>query len=279
MRATPLHHITNIVDIYVWVCEVVPDGAKPRGGRPNLLRDSELLTLVIWNAVTEMFSPTLIHLFRWIRDYHLGCGKSVLRLPGYKGFVAQTHRVSDKLQRLLDTALRSGAALRFADSTMLEVCKLVRADRHHVVRGKAAFGRNWQGWHYGFKLHASCTATGQLCAVRFTAANEADVLQLKYLVNATTNIVVGDGGYAAKVTRKHLWRDYRCLVVSPPRPKQHWTLASWQLRLLRKRVKIECVFDYLKQHMHLVSSFPRSLHGYAVHYLRVLLGYQMWRGF
>jgi hypothetical protein len=31
--------------------------------------------------------------------------------------------------------------------------------------------------------------------------------------------------------------------------------------------------------MHLVSSFPRSVHGYAVHYLRILLGYQMRMGF
>lgn len=276
MRATPLHHIVNI---YVWVCEVAPDGAKPRGGRPNLLRDSELLTLVIWNAVTEMFSPTLIHLFHWIRDYHVGRGKSVLHLSGYKGFVAQMHRVQGKLQQLLDVVLQSAAPLRFADSTMLEVCRLVRADRHHVARATAAFGKNWQGWHYGFKLHASCTSSGQLCAVRFTAANEADVLQLRHLVNTTTSVVVGDGSYTAQVTRRHLWQDFRCLVVSPPRPKQHWTLASWQLALLRKRVTIECVFDYLKQHMHLVSSFPRSVHGYAVHYVRVLLGYQMRVGF
>jgi hypothetical protein len=276
MRATPLHHIVNI---YVWVCEVVPDGAKPRGGRPNLLRDSELLTLVIWNAVTEMFSPTIIHLFRWIRDYHLGRGKNVLGMPDYKGFVAQLHRVGAKLRRLLDAALESAAALRFADSTMLEVCKQVRADRHKVAKGLAAFGKNHQGWHYGFKLHASCNPAGQLCAVTFTAANEADVMQLRQLVNATTDIVVADAGYTAQVTRRHLWRDYHCLVVSPPRPKQHWTLAAWQLALLRKRVKIECVFDYLKEHMHLRSSFPRSVHGYAVHYLRVLLGYQVRMGF
>src|SRR6266568_657977 len=222
MRATPLHHIVNL---FVWVTEVVPDGAKPRGGRPNLLR------------------------------------------------------AASKLKCLLATVLASGAQLRFADSTMLEVCRLVRADKHRVAKGTAAFGKNWQGWHYGFKLHASCNAQRQLCAVTFTAANESDVLQLKHLVNTTTRVVVGDGSYTARVTRRHLWRDYHCLVVSPPRPKQHWTLAQWQLDLLHKRPKIEAVFGYLKEHMHLRSSFPRSVHGYAVHYLRVLLGYQVRVGF
>lgn len=276
MRALPLHHI---VDIFVWVCSVTPDEAKPRGGRPNKLRDSELLTLVIWNALTGMYSPTMTHLFSWIHRYHLGWGKTVLHLPKYKGFVAQLHRLEPKLQQLLETTLQSAAPLRFADSTMLPVCRLIRADRHKVAKRVATFGKNWQGWHYGFKLHLTCNMKRQLCAVTFTGANGADVLQLKHLVNATTRVVVGDGGYTAKVTRRHLWRDYRCAVISPPRPKQIWTLATWQLRLLRQRSKVEAVFASLKGHMHLTSSFPRSVHGYAVHYLRVLLGYQMVRGF
>ena len=275
MRALPLHHI---VDIFAWVCSVTPDEAKPRGGRPNKLRDSELLTLIIWNAVTEMYSPTLIHLYRWIHDFHLGYGKTVLRLPHYNGFLAQAQRLKPKLQQLLAATLQNAAELRFVDSTMLDVCRLVRADRHKVARGVAAFGKNWQGWHYGFKLHVSCNTQRQLCAVTFTGANEADVLQLKHLVNHATRVVVGDAGYTARVTRRHLWRDYRCAVISPPRPKQIWTLTTKQLALLRKRPKIEAVFDYLKQHMHLMSSFPRSVNGYAVHYLRILLGYQV-RGF
>lgn len=225
-----------------------------------------------------MFSPTLIHLWRWIRAFHLGVGKTVLHLPRYKGFVAQVHRVLPKLQALLDAVLASGAELRFADSTMLDVCRLIRADHHKVAKGAAAFGKNWQGWHYGFKLHLACDWQRRICAVRFTPANEADVLQLRQLVNTATRVVVGDGGYAAAVTRRHLWRDFRCLVVSPPRPKQTWTLAQWQLDLLHKRPKVEAVFDVLKQHMHLMSSFPRSVHGYAVHYNRVLLGYQVRAG-
>jgi hypothetical protein len=31
----------------------------------------------------------------------------------------------------------------------------------------------------------------------------------------------------------------------------------------------------LKQHLHLQSSFPRSMQGYALHYIRILLGYQL----
>lgn len=98
----------------------------------------------------------------------------------------------------------------------------------------------------------------------FTGANEADVLQLKHLVNHTTNVVVSDAGYTAKVTRRHIWRDFACVVISPPQPKQTWTMAGWQYKLLQLRPKIEATFGKLKEHSSLVSSFPRSVQGYAL---------------
>jgi hypothetical protein len=52
-------------------------------------------------------------------------------------------------------------------------------------------------------------------------------------------------------------------------------MTESQRKLLRRRPKIETVFDYLKQHLHLQTSFPRSMQGYALHYLRILLGYQL----
>lgn len=66
------------------------------------------------------------------------------------------------------------------------------------------------------------------------------------------------------------------LIVSPPWPKQKQKiLTGWQQVLLSWRSRIGTVFDRLKEHLHLVSSFPRSIHGYLVHYVRILLGYQI----
>jgi hypothetical protein len=45
--------------------------------------------------------------------------------------------------------------------------------------------------------------------------------------------------------------------------------------LLHMRSKIESVFDYLKEHLHLVSSFPRSMAGFILQYVRILLAYQI----
>lgn len=262
----------NIVDIFVWVDDAVasyPKQTKP--GVRSVLTDSELVTILIWDSLTEPHK-TLRSVYDWIaRDYQ----DCFPRLPRYQNFVAHSHRTLPLLVRLLTRILSTGTPLRFADSTMLPVCRPIRADRHKVARGVATFGKNWQGWHYGFKLHAAIDHSGRLAAVWFTGANEADVLQLKHLVNPATRVVVGDAGYTANVTRRHLWRDYHCMVISPPRPKQIWTMARWQHKLLQLRPKIEAAFGKLKEHYFLVTSFPRSVQGYALHYIRTLLGYQM----
>jgi hypothetical protein len=274
---TEMHAIQkqHIVDVFVWVDDALASADQTqevsKGGRPAILRDSELLTMLIWDGLTEPHQ-TLRGLYAWMaRDYR----DCFPKLPAYQNFVAHAHRLLPVLLRLLRGTLSTAASLRFVDSTMLPVCRRVRADRHKVARGVAAWGKNHQGWHYGFKLHAAIDRQNRLAAIYFTPANESDVLQLKRLVNRATRLVVGDAGYTAQVTRRHLWRDYGCVVISPPRPKQAWLFASWQLLLLQLRPKIEAVFGRLKTKHFLVTSFPRSVQGYALHYVRTLLGYQM----
>jgi hypothetical protein len=52
-------------------------------------------------------------------------------------------------------------------------------------------------------------------------------------------------------------------------------MAEWQHLLLTMRPKIEAAFGKLKTKHFLVTSFPRSVQGYALHYVRTLVGYQM----
>lgn len=259
----------NIVDVFTWIDDTV---AQPhRRGQQPVLKDSELLTILIWDGLTEPHKQ-LKELYDWIRRDYRDCFP---KLPAYQNFVAHCHRLLPTLGWLLQATLSTAAPLRFADSTMLEVCRLVRADRHKVARAVAAFGKNHQGWHYGFKLHASVDSQGHFCALYFTPANEADVLQLRHLVDKATRVVVADAGYTAQVTHRHIWRDFRCAVISPPRPRQRWIVTGWHQLLLSLRPKIEAVFGTLKERAYFVTSFPRSVEGYFVHYLRVLLGYQL----
>ena len=270
MRALQKQHI---VDVFVWVDDLLPKRLpSPQGGRPPVLSGSELLTILIWDGVTEGHQ-TLKEVYDWIgRDYQ----DCFPRLPKYKNFVMQCHQYLPLALWLLDSLLVKGAPLRFVDSTMLEVCRLVRADRHKVAKGSADWGKNWQGWHYGYKLHAAIDHLNRLAAVYFTPANEHDAQVLPKLVNEHTKLAVGDSTYGASVMRRKLYKTLGVVVLAPPHYKQDKQLLSWwQLKLLQLRPKIEAVFSRLKLKHKLVTSYPRSVTGYFVHYVRMLLSYQM----
>lgn len=263
----------HIVDIFVWVDDSLPKPVNNRlGGRPSALSDSELLTILVWDGLTEPHK-NLSSVYTWIaREYP----DYFPKLPAYQNFVAHCHRLLPQLVWLLQTLLAIRAPLRFADSTMLPVCRLVRADRHKVAKGIAAFGKNWQGWHYGFKLHTAIDHNNRLAALVFTPASEHDNQHMEQLTNEHTKILVGDSHYGGSVMRKRLWKKHKTVVIAPPHHTQRKKLAvNWQILLLRMRPKIEATFGKLKEKHFLVTSFPRSVRGYFVHYMRVLLGYQV----
>jgi hypothetical protein len=270
MRVLRSHHI---LPLYVWVDDAVASLAQTEKkiGRPSVLRDSEVVTILIFNLMVCQ-QQTLRQVYDWVGQYH---SQDFPDLPNYQNFVKHCHRCIPLLNRLLSNLLMCEAELRFMDSTMLEVCRLVRRKYHRVARGYAHTGHNWQGEHYGFKLHASVDNEGRLCAYVFSDALAHDSRAIPYLVNKYTKVAVGDSGYRSALHKKlnHLWG---VIFVVPPhykQQKQMMTKSQW--KLLKRRPKIETVFDYLKEHLHLQTSFPRSMQGYALHYLRILLGYQL----
>jgi hypothetical protein len=267
MRTLRSHHI---LPLFVWIDDSV--APRQRVGRPSALRDSEVVTILVFNLLTVQ-QQTLRQIYDWVRQYH---GSEFPTLPNYQNFVAHCHRLLPALNELLSQLLEVEAGLRFMDSTMLEVCRLVRRKWHRVARGVARTGYNWQGEHYGFKLHVSVDNQGRLCAYTFTDALAHDTRAIPVLVNAYTKIAVGDSGYRSMPMHHHIRQAYGTFILTPPHYTQTKKLAAtWQWKLLKRRPKVETVFDYLKQHLHLQTSFPRSVRGYAVHYVRVLLGYQL----
>lgn len=265
------HHI---VDLYAWVDEIVPkQHLLPTGGRPCIVTPSELITILVWGSIAAN-QPTLKDIYDWVNMYHR---TEFPRFHStYQGFVAACHRSMPVCLIVLQQLFRDTAPVRIVDSTMLPVCKLKRSDSHKVARSIARYGKNHQGWHYGFKLHAAIDLKGALCAISLTPANAFDAHQMIRTLNEHTKVAVGDTTYGAKVMDRIIYERYGCIVIAPPHPTQKKKVAAlWQNELLSYRSKIESVFDVLKNHLHLVTSFARSVRGYLVHYLRILLSYQI----
>lgn len=260
-----------LTDLFVLVDDLLPM-ELPRRGRPANLQPSELVTALIWNSLTA-HSQTLREVYDGLWLYHR---REFPSLPSYSAFVAECHQVLPALVLTLQSLLLPDTTIQFVDSTMLEVCTTRRAADYRVARGVAAFGKNHQGWHFGFKLHAAVDTRGRLCGLVFTPANEADVQQLPHLIKGSRKLAVGDTGYNSTAMRRSLWDEYQIYILAPPWPNQRTQLLTqWQRTLLSWRSKIEAVFDQLKEHRHLQSSFPRSPLGYLLHYVRILLGYQV----
>ena len=265
-----LLHKHHIVDLYVLIDQTVKE--TPKTGRPALLSTSELVTILVWNTLTVR-QKTLKDVHRWVCMYHQN---EFPQIPHYSNFVESCHRALPQLIQVLSCLLNTTAPIRLADSTMLPVCQIKRADSHKVARNIADFGKNWQGWHFGFKLHASIDLEGRLCGLIFTPASVHDIHSMDKIFNEHTKVAVGDTHYGARVMGRKMFEKYGMAIIAPPHPSQKKKLAtSWQLFLLSFRSKIESTFDVLKEHLHLVSSFPRSIKGYFLHYVRILLGYQV----
>ena len=274
-------HKNNIIDLFVWVDDSLPKELRysrklgnnncRKVGRPAALSVSETITILLFSNLTAP-QKLLKDVWKWAITNH----SDDFKVPCCSKFIEHCHKAIPHMERLLKELLVSDANLRFIDSTMLPVCRQCRADNHRVAKDYANWGKNHQGWWYGFKLHAAIDEHGNLAAIWFTPANEADSQQIPKLVDDNTDVAVGDGGYNAEVMRRHMWRDHKCYVLAPPHPKQNKKLSrKIQIELLKAREKIECVFDYLKNHLNLVTSFPRSINGYFLNYLRNLLGYQI----
>lgn len=260
----------HITDLYCLVDDLVPEEER-KTGRPALLSQNEVITILAWNAFA-LRQKTLKDLHRSIRLYHAGD----FQVPAYTTFVTACHRALPAAFALLTLLLDDTAPVRLMDATMLPVCKLHRADSYKTARNLTAFGKNWQGFHYGFKLHASIAPDGVLSGLALTAANVYDAQAMLAILNEHCRVAVGDTLYGARVMGKKVKEAYGTVIIAPPWPKQRKKVATdWQIKLLDWRSKIESVFDFLKEHLHLVSSFPRSRGGYLLHYVRVLLGYQM----
>ncbi len=265
-------HAHHIVDLYCWVDDLIPESPRPLGGRPLLLSDTEIITGLLWSVIV-LKQKTLRDAYNMICRYHRN---EFPTLPSYQTFVRRSHQTSPLMFALLTHLLSNREPVRIMDSTMLPVCKLHRASDHKTARNIASFGKNWQGWHYGFKLHASVDLNGALCGLALTPASTYDAQMMPKIINKHTKVAVGDTLYGASVMRKKIWKEYGTVIIAPPFPKQTKKIsAPWQIDLLNLRSKIESVFDILKEHLHLVSSFPRSVMGYLLHYVRVLLGYQI----
>lgn len=213
-------HSHHIVDLYYWVDRQLPKETY-QTGRPALLSKAEVITILIWNTIV-LKQKTLKDVHRFMKTYH----GNDFKLPKYSAFMHHCHEALPHMIALLNQLLCATEAVRIMDATMLPVSKLHRADRHKVAKDIAQFGKNWQGWHYGFKLHASVSLDGKLCGLCLTPANVYDAQVMIKILNQHCQVAVGDTLYGAKVMGGIIKNKFGTTIIAPPWPTQKKKLAT-----------------------------------------------------
>lgn len=170
---------------------------------------------------------------------------------------------------------RQGPGTYAIDATAIPVSHHGR--RAKVVRPWAAWGRDSDGhWFFGFKLHAVCDQRGRLVNLRITAGNLADVTQAEALLTQWRGLALADAAYISATLRQKLW-ELGLFLLTPLRKNLKGLASPEQLGQIKGRQIIETGFSVLKERLGLLTALPRSLDGYLVHYVLVLLAYQLGR--
>lgn len=277
--AVKKQHKDVMLNLYVNISDIVKQAPlraqRGPGGRPSDLSNDEVVTMATY-AIGIAGTKTVKGIYNLMVNSH---HRDFPHVPSYQAFseqlLAAIPLLGWVLNRLMipDSEEQPNERLRYLDGTNAQVCQNRRGKTHKTARGLATWGQTGQGNFFGFMFHLAINATGELRAVIITPGNIRDIEKAEELLQGFQGAAVADAGYISNPLRRKLW-NRGVWFLTGVRKNMKRLMADWQYALLRTRQRIEGVIDYLKEHLNLVSSFPRSPEGFILHYLLVLVTYQ-----
>ena len=163
----------------------------------------------------------------------------------------------------------------YVDSTPLRVCKNKRIFNHKVFKGWAPRGKSTIGWFFGLKLHLGIDLRGNIIGATIHPGNKDDRSFVEQLFQGFKGAVFADKGDISKELFLKLWEQGIKLVTGVKTNMKNILMSLKEKILLRKRSLIESVFSVLKRKFDLEHSRHRSITGFFIHVVSVLIAYQM----
>lgn len=195
----------------------------------------------------------------------------------YKTLVISLNRVASLALKLLGILLMlnrsSSHLIKHTDSTDLPVCLNKNANRHQTMSEIAQWGKTGKGWFYGLKLHLTSDLKRKVLALRLTAGNISDRTVFLKLNQGLQGIFIADAGYISKSLTAEFFEQTGNLLIVKPRKNMKQIFTKIERLLYGTRMLIELNFRNLKEFYGLITSLPRSVHGYLANYTHSLLAY------
>jgi hypothetical protein len=256
-----------LTELYVMIDEwwqTQPEAQTPRPGRPVQLSTSEVLTLAVvgqwprWRSERDFWRFADAHLREAFP--HL-CSQSQLN---------RRVRAAEPLLRRLHTALAdalptTAAVYHVLDTTLIPAIQRVRACRHGLFAGEAAFGRcvSKTEWVYGFKVALSVAPPGIITAFGLAPANcDERPIGNALIASERAPAYLADKGFASIQWETHWHATYGAVVAATP---SRTTTRAWPEAACRwaagKRQVIEQVIAQLKDFYALERHRAKTLAG------------------
>lgn len=248
---------------------------KTNLGRNAKLTSPECISLSLYQSVMKQTDVKSYYSF--VQGYHQS---EFPHLPDYSNFLKQQKKLLALSGLLLNVLMAINRSyfknnkeyLMFVDGSEIPVCTNKRIFNHKVTKGIAAKSKSTKGWFYGFRLHILCDREGNLLGIKITPGNVDERKMVVKLLKDLEGILVADAGYISNELQKRLARLNVWFLTGVKRnQKKLMTQASHTL--LKARQRVETTIGILKQRLGLVTSLPRSITGFQVHFIFVCLVY------
>lgn len=271
--------ISNLIEVYCLAANLTIAIDKAMGkrviGRKGKLGRAEYITLAIIKQ--ERCIKTTKDLYELVK---LFMQNDFGPLPSYQQF-CQGLESNVAYLLLMNESLAQAKrldqeSLYIIDSTALPLCKTVYSSRSKIGKGIADFGKNMEGWYFGFKLHMIINYNMDIVSFRFTKASTADITILDTsIVKGLSGYLIGDKGYLSASKKQKLFEQNLRLVTRARKNMKSLLIPKRLLLLLSKRQRVETVFGQLKDNFNLICRKSRSIKSFFSHLLASLLAYTL----
>jgi hypothetical protein len=240
---------TLLIAVYCAACALFPASPGSRRGRPELISDNELLTLIVAQMLLQCPSDRV-----FLRRARRRLSHLFPYLPSQSRYNERCRQLAPKLvllwKALAAETLGAGDHLRLLDTTPLPCGQSIETTRRSHLAPWAGFGycpahsrRYW-----GFKLVLLCAPDGTICDFDLVAANAPEreaalpLLEANPIEGAT---IICDKGFAGADFEAAV-RELRALPLRPSRadePDRPNPPIGW----IRQR--IESIVNTLKEQL------------------------------
>jgi Transposase DDE domain len=255
---------TLLIAVYCAACALFPSKSASRRGRPELITDNELLTLMVAQMLLQCPSDRV-----FLRRARRRLSHLFPYLPSQSRYNERCRALAQKLCLLWKATcaqtLGSTDDLRLIDTTPLPCGQSLQTTRTSQLAPWAGYGycAAHSRHYWGFKLVLLCATDGTICDFDLVAANASEreaaltLLEANPLEGAT---IICDKGFAGAEFEAAV-HELRALLLRPSRadePKRPSPPIGW----IRQR--IESIINTLKDKLLLERHGGRTPTGLLV---------------